>query len=206
MPQQKFRRAVAYKLRIGDIKAGNPIKENDKLNFVKVDNKEVRRVNIVANIIERFDNPGDKNYTFFTIDDASGQIRLKAFGEDAEKFKDIGQGDTVMVIGKLREYQDKIYVQPEIIKKKDPRYLLVRKLEINKDSPKKEANKSSGNNAIKDQIISMIKDAEENGGIETDKIIMELEAKPEQVKEEIQKLLEEGLAYEPKPGKVRYLG
>jgi hypothetical protein len=31
-------------------------------------------------------------------------------------------------------------------------------------------------------------------------------AKPDVLSQEIQKLLEEGIIYEPKPGRVRYLG
>ncbi len=212
MTGEKFKRATACKIRLGDIKSGKPVKkEEDKLDFVLINNEEIRRVNVVANIIERFDNPGEKKYTFLTIDDASGQLSLKIFGEDVEKFKEIAQGDTVMTIGKLREYKEEIYVQPKIIKKKDPRYLLVRKLEL--ENLEKDRNKEKGKSEnkeeskeIKNKIIDMIRDAEEQGGIETDKIIMELDAPPEVINEKIQKLLEEGLAYEPKPGKIRYLG
>ena len=205
MPEQKFQRATAYKLRIGELNSGEENKkEGDKLDYLKVGNKEVRRVNLIANVIERFDNPGENKYVFFTLDDASGQIKIKAFGEDVEQFSDISQGDTVMVIGKLREYQGDIYVQPEIIKKKDPRYLLVRKLEIGKEEP--EEKRDGDTKKVKDKIINMIREAEDQGGIETDKIVMELDSSPEAIKKEIQKLLEEGLAYEPKPGKVRYLG
>ena len=60
--------------------------------------------------------------------------------------------------------------------------------------------------AVKDQIIDMIKQEEENGGIDVDKIVMEIKATPEIINHEIKKLLEEGAAYEPRPGKIRYLG
>ena len=61
--------------------------------------------------------------------------------------------------------------------------------------------------AIKDKILEKIKSSEEDGGIETDKIILELrEATPEIINQELQKLLEEGIIFEPRPGKVRWLG
>ncbi len=211
MPEQQFKRATAFKLRIGSLLQGKKVKKDEeKLNFVELGNKEIKRVNVVANIVEKFENEPKENktrYASLTLDDASGQIQAKFFGDDVEKFKNIGQGDTVMVIGRLRIYQNNLYILPEIIKTKDPRYLLVRKLELesDKEEGKKENNKKEVK-AVKEQIIDMIKKAEEQGGIETDKLVMEINAKPDIINQEIQKLLEEGLAYEPKPGKIRYLG
>ncbi len=206
MTPEKFKRATAYKLRIGEILSGKPVKNEERFNFLELGDREIRRINVVANIIEKYENPGGENktkYASFTIDDASGQIKLKAFGDDVDRFKEISQGDTVMAIGKLREYNDEVYILPEIIKKKDPRYLLVRKLELKDDG--KEVNKTEVK-AIKDKIIHIVKEAEKDGGIDTDKIVMDLDSSPEIINQEIKKLLEEGLAYEPRPGKIRYLG
>jgi RPA family protein len=207
MPEQiqtKMQRATAYKLRIGDILAGKIISEQDRFNFLELGNKQIIRINIVANIIDKYESEGEKKYLSFTLDDASGQIRIKIFGEDVKKFSTIQQGNTVMVIGKLRNYNNELYILPEIIKMQDPRYLLVRKLELEKEKPK-QVNREEIR-AVKDQIIDMIKKAEPDGGIDTDKIVMELKASPDIINQEIQKLLEDGLAYEPRPGKIRYLG
>ena len=61
--------------------------------------------------------------------------------------------------------------------------------------------------AIKDQILNKIKEAESEGGIEIDNIIMNLrETSPEIINQEVKKLIEEGIIFEPRPGKLRYLG
>ena len=61
--------------------------------------------------------------------------------------------------------------------------------------------------AIKDRILEKIKNSEGEGGIDTDSIIMNLkETSPEIINQEIKKLLEEGIIFEPRPGKVRWLG
>ena len=198
------KRAVAYKLRIGDILRGKPIVNDGRFSFLELGDKQIIRVNIVANIIEKYESEGETKYLSFTIDDASGQIRIKVFREDVDKFKEINQGDTIIVIGTLRYFNNEIYIQPEIIKIQDPRYLLVRKLELEKEVPKEI--KKEEIKAVKDQLIDMIKAAESDGGIETDKLIMEINAPPNIINQEIQKLLEEGLVYEPRPGKIRYLG
>lgn len=204
MSPEVMQRATAYKLRIGDILRGKPVTENEKMNFLELGDKQIIRVNLVANIIEKYEQESEKKYLAFTLDDASGQIRVKTFGEDTEKFKEIQQGQTVMVIGKIRSFNNELYILPEIIKVQDPRYLLVRKLELEKNMPKEISKEEV--KAVKDQVIEMIKLAENDGGIDTDKLIMNIKATPEIINQEITKLLEDGLAYEPRPGKIRYLG
>mgnify|MGYP001575196845 CR=1 FL=1 len=197
-------RNVAYKLKISDIINGEANLEEERLKYVEVTDKKVVRVNVVANVIEKFEGSGEKKYLSLTIDDASGQIRIKIFGDDVDRFKNIEQGHTIMVIGTVRFFNNELYILPEIIRVLDYRYLLVRKLELEKMKPK-EINKEEIK-AVKDQIIDMIKQEEENGGIDVDKIVMEIKATPEIINHEIKKLLEEGAAYEPRPGKIRYLG
>ena len=197
------KRNIAYKLRIGDILKGKAVSEEGKFLFLELGNRKVVRVNILANCVDKFVQDGEKKYISLTLDDASGQIRIKAFGDDIEKLKGIMQGDTLQVIGNIREWNSELYALPEIIKKVDPRWLLVRKLEIQnsrKNSP------ISKNSLLKDSIMKLIKDAESEGGIDIDKIIMDTEANPNLINTEIKKLLEEGLIYEPRPGKIRYLG
>ena len=59
---------------------------------------------------------------------------------------------------------------------------------------------------LKDKLIEIIKREEAGGGVDTNKLTEELQSKQELVNQEIRKLLEEGIIYEPRPGKVRYLG
>ncbi len=202
--EQTFKRNVAFKARIGDVLSGKPIIENEKLKFLESQGKQIVRVNIIANVIDKYIQDGEKKFGSITIDDASGQIKLKVFGDDIEKFNELNQGDTVLIVGLLRSWNNEVYITPEIIKKKEPAFLLIRKLEIEKEQvkiPNKEQL-----TATKDKILEMIKEAEKDGGINIDKIIMDLKESPEIINQEIKKLLEDGTAYEPRPGKIRYLG
>ncbi len=159
-------------------------------------------MNIVANVVDKYTS-GEKQYVSLTIDDASGQIRIKIFGEDVSKFQDIGQGDTIVIIGFVRFYNDELYITTEIIKKQDPRYLLVRKLEFDKALPKEIDNKELI--ALSDQIISKVKESEPDG-ISSEKLIIDLKESPDLINQEIRKALEQGIIYEPRPGMLRYLG
>lgn len=202
--QQQFKRHVAFKLRIGQILAGSPVLENEKLKSVKVDSKEVSRVNVIANVTDKFIQDGEKKYASLTLDDASGQIKAKLFGEEIEKLNEINQGDTILAIGLLRSWNNEVYMTPEIMKKKDPRFLLIRKLEIEAEQPKTLDKTKIAE--LKDKVLTMVKEAEADGGIAIDKIIMDLKETPDHINTEIKKLLEDGSIYEPRPGKLRYLG
>ena len=127
-----FKRSVAYKFKIGQVVGGNQVFDADKLNYIEINNRRVQRVNIIANVIDKYLQEGEKNYGTATLDDASGQIKIKVFGEELGKIKELNQGDTVLVIGMLRSWNNEVYVTPEIIKKKDSKYLFVRKLETDR--------------------------------------------------------------------------
>ncbi len=226
MAEQQFKRNTAYKLRIGNLLIGKPVMNSvsgtERFSFLELGNKKIVRVNIIGNIVDKYESGGasetsisgnenkPRKYVFYTLDDGSGQIRLKVFGDDYEKFKDLYQGQTVVVIGNLRNWNNETYISPEIIKEMDPKYLLLRKLETEKEKAlafDASSVKKEEVTAIKDKILDLIKSAESDGGIETDEIMQKfVEVSPALIHQEIQKLLEEGIIFEPRPGKVRYLG
>jgi len=208
MVGEQFKRNIAYKFRIGDILIGKPIFDRERFSFLELGDKKIVRVNIIGNIIEKYESEGEKRYCFFTLDDGSGQIKLKCFGDDVNKFKDVSQGQTVLVIGVLRNFNNETYISPEIVKEKDPKYLLIRKLEIEKEKNKNVKPLAKEQIiAVKDKILDIIRNAENDGGIEKDKIIMDLrDVSPEIINQEMTRLLEEGIIFEPRPGKVRWLG
>src|SRR3989344_1436423 len=186
--QQNFKRNVAHKLRIGKILNGSPIIENERLKHIVIHEKKIIRVNIIANIIDKYIQDGEKKFGSITLDDASGQIKAKVFGEDIEKFSAFNQGDTVLVVGLLRVWNNELYLTPEIIKKKDTRNLLVRKLEAELEQPKTLDREKIAE--LKDKIILMLKEGEKNGGVDVDRIIMELKEQPQAINQEIKNLRE----------------
>ncbi len=201
---QVMKRKIAYKFRIGDVISGKPILFEDKLKHVEIFGREVVRLNLIANVIDKYVQDGEKKFGSVTLDDATGQIKLKLFGEDVSKIEDLNQGDTVMVVGLLRSWNNEVYITPEIIKKKDPAYLLVRKLESDLDKPKVLDREKVAE--LKEKILSIVKEKDSDGGVEIAKIITDLKESPDVINREIKKILEDGLVYEPRPGKLRYLG
>lgn len=209
MPDEQFKRNIAYKLRIDDILVGKPVVDNERFSFLELGDKKIIRVNVVGNVVEKYESEGEKHYCFITLDDGSGQIKAKVFGDDIERLVNTTEGQTIIVIGVLRYFNNEVYISPEIVKQTKPEYLLIRKLETEKEksasAPKiVEREKII---AIKDNILSIIREAESNGGVDLDEIIMKIrDTSPDIINQEIKRMLEEGIIFEPRPGKVRYLG
>ncbi|MCH7850527.1 MAG: OB-fold nucleic acid binding domain-containing protein [Nanoarchaeota archaeon] len=205
-PGEIRKRNIAYKMRIGDILKGRPTNTPEgKFMYLEMGDRHVVRINVLANCVDKFNSEGEKKYLSITVDDASGQIRLKVFGDEVENFKDVNAGDTLQIIGNVREWNGEVYMIPEVIKKVDPRWLLVRKLEI-QNSRRNMPQAENGSNDLKNSVMDKIKNAEVDGGIDTEALKMDTEANPELIDKEIKTLLEEGLIYEPRPGRLRYLG
>jgi RPA family protein len=208
MAEGQFKRNVAYKFRIGDILLGKPIFDGERFAFLELGDRKIIRVNMIGNITDKYNSEGEKRYCFLTLDDGSGQIKLKFFGDDVSKFENVSQGQTVLVVGNLRNFNNETYISPEIIKEQDTRYLLIRKLELEKEKNKNTKPLAREQiTAVKDRILEKIKEAEKDGGIEIDSVILTFrDVSPETINQEIKKLLEEGIVFEPRPGKIRWLG
>jgi len=208
------KRETAHKQRIVDLLKGNQIFEqvegNQRFKFLELGSKQIVRTNIIANVIDKYVSDGERRFASITIDDGSGQIRVRVFGEDFHKFDNLSQGDTIVIIGLLRSFNNEIYILPEIIRKMDPKYLLIRKLEIGKlfnQSPSTFTQKKQEIKILRDEVINLIKSSEQREGIDKEEIILTIKStEPLIISQEIQKLLYEGIIYEPRPGHVRYLG
>ncbi len=124
--QQK--RNTAYKVWIGDLLKSNVSLSENKLNYVEIGNKRLVRINIIANVIDKYQH-NEKPYASLTLDDSSGQIRAKTF-DSITNITSFNIGDSVRVIGTLRYFNNELYIQPEIIKKVYEKWLLVRKFEL----------------------------------------------------------------------------
>lgn len=99
-------------------------------NYVEWEGRAIGRVNIIGTIVAKY-VADEKTYVAFTIDDGSASIRIKAWKEDALAIEKYKIGELVLVIGKPREYNEELYLSPEVISPiLDPNLELVRKLQL----------------------------------------------------------------------------
>lgn len=125
-------RQTAKKVRIKTLHTGEFVQqEGYNPNYVKTEEVELSRVRVLGTVIDKFISE-DGNYGTITLDDTTDTIRCKVF-KDLTILEDVEKGDLVDVIGKIREYNEERYIQPESIAKiEDPNFEVLRKLEIEK--------------------------------------------------------------------------
>src|SRR3989338_5737482 len=113
-------RLVAYKVWVSDLVTNPYIKMSGEFesNYVEVKEKQVSRVNIIGTIVSKLESE-DKNYISLVLDDSSEQIRIKTWREDVKIIKKFNVGECILVIGKVKNYNDETYVLPEIVKQID---------------------------------------------------------------------------------------
>lgn len=132
------KRQTAHKVWISILHNGKYVKQMGEFepNYVEYNGKEIGRVNVIGTITSKFSSE-DKGYVALTLDDGSASIRIKAWKEDALAIEKYKAGDMVQVVGKPKEYNEEIYISPELVSLvPDPNIELLRKLELLKDHGK----------------------------------------------------------------------
>lgn len=196
-----FQRQTAHKLYIADLIGATPIFNGEKFSALEYQNKRILRVNLLSNIVDKYSNE-EKRYCVLTIDDGSGQIRIKGFSDSFTLLNKQEIGDTVYLIGLLRYFNNELYILPEIVRKIDPIWLHIRRLEIKPKEEKKEASfvtieKIGKIENPKIQILNMIKKERE---MDIEKLILSFSIPVEEINSLINDLIQEGEIYESKPG------
>ena len=204
LEQRTFqKRQVAYKLKISDIVNGNLTKE-ELSGDIKSSNFNVTRVNVIATLIYKSE---ELNYASAVIDDGTGRIQLRSF-ENNVYFSRIDVGDVVLIIGKIREFNNEKYIVPEILKRiNDVKWADVRKLELRNinisDNKIKDVDKNPVvATKIYEEIYSLIKKLDNGDGASFDDITKSYGIDAEKI---LNSLLENGDIFEIKPGKLKVL-
>ena len=123
-------RNTSYKVWISDLISGNFIKGSGQFDsgYIEIKENKISRVNLVGGIV---DKSIGENYVSVNLDDGSGILKLKVWNEGTSLFLGVNVGDLVLVVGKVRDYNNSIYVTPEIVRKLDNSlWLKIRKLEL----------------------------------------------------------------------------
>ncbi len=126
------RRITAQKTNAFELVRGKYVKRPGfESNYVLTNmGRRLSRIRLVGLVVDKYVSE-EGNYAAITLDDESDTIRCKAF-MNMKIFDSVNAGDLVDVVGKVREYNGEIYLMPEIIRKVDPNFEVLRMLEIAK--------------------------------------------------------------------------
>jgi len=204
------KRQTAYKIRIKDILDSRYVKtEGFNPNYLEIHSKEVSRINVIGVAVQK---SGINNYKSLTIDDGTGKISARIFENNALLDK-VSIGQIVLIIGRPREFSSEKYILIETIKKVNPVWAKVRKLELGKDVGDKNVllndNTQINNNesedvasSLKNKIVRLVKELDKGNGVSIEDISSKDIKDFEKI---IDILLKEGDIFEIKPGKLKVL-
>ncbi len=201
------RRQTAYKIRIKDLFSGKYVKEEGEWGptYVFFKDKKISRVNIIANVIDKYENE-EKTYGTIDLDDGTGVIKGKLWREDIKLIEDINIGDLVLVIAKVKELSDDRHLMLEVIKVlKNSSWAEIRKLELNglwgveaRKFEEEIVEQPTVNSRQK--VLSLIEKFRE---INEEEILNKLDLNKEEIFKIVNELIKEGEIYRPTPGCLR---
>jgi RPA family protein len=204
----EIERQTAVKCKISDLNNGSYIvQEGWKPNFVDTVYGKISRANILAVVVSK----ESMNQVF--VDDGSGKISVREF--DSTKLADLEVGDVVVIIGRPRQFNNQMYILPEIVKKIDgKKWVELRKLELDQRKKIKQEEKKDAITETKqavqkplfnysEKILETIKNLDKGQGADIDDVITAVKFK--EAEEVIMHLLEEGELFEIRPGKLKVL-
>lgn len=126
----KIKREIAYKLPLSEIAKGEYFKEEGEfgLNYIITKSGfKASRVNVWGNVVRKYESESD--FKSITLDDFTATIDVNVFKETLSLFDNIGLGNTVAVIGKIRKGNDRLYIIAESVRLLKPNEELVKRLE-----------------------------------------------------------------------------
>ena len=212
--EQFQKRQVAYKVTVSSILDEPFAKDETSAGYIKISNLNVSRVNVMGILIEKNDS---QNASFGAIDDGSGRINLRTF-EPSNVFSRVNVGDSVLVVGKIREYDSEKYIIPEIVRKIENEWINLRRKELDFipkqiETPRQELAKEPSPTVVeviaenvqnpREKVYGLIKNLDKGDGSLIDDVIKE--SGNDNAEIIVKKLLESGDIFEVKPGKLKVL-
>jgi len=238
------RRVTAVRSHICDILNGE-VRVDNGLSVLTSYGVEIKRVYLIGVIVDVFKRGGESepesSYCSLSLDDGTGVINLKSWGEDTTRFGSFKVGDVVEVIGLIREYNDELYVVPESVTLvSDIHWELFRELEIidrkrgfklgeleredvwkfeesealadeksvsEELTPEEEVLEDSLlDSELQDLILEAISRLNKDAGVTIGELVKELKYYSErEIISALNDLLNDGLIYEPNPGKYKIM-
>jgi RPA family protein len=201
---------TAYKLFIRDI-ADRPLNsEEGRLSYIDYNGLDVSTVRVMGTLVSRYDSEG---FTILTLDDSTETISVRAFGEDKGMLENFNVGETVDVIGPMREYEGENYILPRSVHRiEDPNWEIVRNLELMIRAKKTGVRLAESPGVDVEEVveedpkplvINLIEKLDAGDGADYNALLKDSGLEDAQLDKTLNDLLSDSEIYEPKIGKFK---
>ncbi|MBI2573322.1 hypothetical protein HYV86_05660 [Candidatus Woesearchaeota archaeon] len=157
-------RLVARKTAIRElIESDYALGDDKNPSHLTIQGQTVQKVNVIAFVVHK-ENIG--SISNLLLDDGTGRI-ISRFFEENRVASDSTVGDVLLLIGRVRVYNQERYLSPEIVKKVNTSWLQVRRLECKSAFSQPQTNPS-------DALVEKVDQEEENARKNNRKQVTEL--------------------------------
>jgi RPA family protein len=202
---------VAFKLSLGDIIERPLHTEEGRLSFIEYNDENISTVRVMGIVVSKYEA---EKYVILTLDDTTETISVRAFGEDKTLLDEVHAGETIDVIGTLREFEEEVYLVPRTVwRVGDPNWEIVRNLELLLRSkkpletvPSEEVLESEGEDEkedLKPQILNLIEKFDNGDGTDYKTLLKESKLEDNKLDLTLNNLLADSEIYEPKIGRFK---
>lgn len=207
MSEEKINQ-TARKKKISEIISADFVKKTDwEPNHILISGEKIYKVNIKGIVVAKVEKEVIVEYV---IDDGTGTMIARLFSPENFDINKINVGSPVNIIGKIREFNDERYLNVDVIKEIDMKWLEFHKKEIEvfgkpqdkteKIKPKKEENKSvkeMGEEDLNYEIIDYVNNFDKGGGVFIEDIISKFDRfGRENIEKIVDYLLKNGYIFE----------
>ncbi len=122
---------AARKVKVKELLEGEYLSSEEEAPYLITPwGEKVSRARVMGTVVNKWVRE-DGGYCTVHLDDGTGVISLRGWGETVRELDELKVGDLVDVIGGIREYLGERYLRPYLLLKvKDPNWEVVRELEI----------------------------------------------------------------------------
>jgi len=127
------KRAASHRLTLEEIHRGEFVstEEDFELNYlITEDARKIYRAKVVATVVSEPYISDDGAYGRMQLDDGFDTVSASVFREQTSLLENVGMGDLIQVIGKIREWQGEKQLTLEAVAKVNPNFLILHRLEI----------------------------------------------------------------------------
>ncbi len=209
------KRATAVKVKINELINSEFIKNEGEIGYSLINGVRVSRVNIIATIVNKFVN-NEKHSGTIVIDDGFDVINVRAWENEFHLIDNLVIGDLIKIIGRVRMYNDEVYLTPEIIKKVNPNWFALRFIELNRDNQSsnneqviineqstEQSTLSNSDSNLKDDLFNFIKSKGDDGA--TIEELTSIAGDKKLCINALMELIDEDLIFEPRAGRYKLL-
>ncbi len=177
--------------------------------------EDFKRVYVVGTVIKIIDKG---KYIDVIVNNGIENFTIRIFENELFNFPSLEEGQSILVLGKVKEFRGKKYIHPDFLVVIEPEVEILLKIPIIKKylsrgikietREKREEDKTVEKRKVVDirkAVLEILEREDRGEGVDINVLYEKIDANPEEIERVVEELKLYGFIYEPQPGKLKIL-